>query len=236
MSVRTILQSFFVVLALLMPALSSAQGYHCPYEHDCTRCKGIGRSYVLVGGRYCTVCSAFCPLILVPLTSGGAEINPQLARRVQQKVAELQPKLERLLLKVDVSLVRAIAQSNPSAAAQLYILSFFSERGSPPMAMSGDGGSTMVFTADAVEALIRDSTLSEPLDKYMLPLPQGASSSTIKYTVSKRPNGASIDVSHRIVDAQGVELSSPHPDIRVDLQWVEREKSGYWEARSWQPL
>lgn len=227
-----------LVSELLVPATAMAQPQHCPYEQTCTRCMGIGRSYVMVGGLYCTVCNGFCPIILLPIAppGGGAPTDASTLRALEQQVADKQPKSERLFVQVSDSIVRTVANVNPDVAVQLYALSVFSAQGAPAMPMSGDGGAKGMFSPAALDALLMDKTLSAPLDAYMLPVPIGGATSQTRYAVTKTKGSAYMLMSHRLIDDRNVEVGSPYPDIKLDLQWIATGAAGYWQVISWQAV
>jgi hypothetical protein len=116
----------------------------------------------------------------------------------------------------------------------LFLLSLFSERGAPAMAMSGEGNFTRMQTARSVEALMRDRGASDAPNKLTNALPQDVERLSTRYTVAKLPGSRAVmRLSMRLMNRDGLEISPPNPDITVDLQWVRSGKAGYWRAVSW---
>jgi hypothetical protein len=210
------------------PLPMAAQSY-CQASYGsgtCPSCNAPGRTYVKVGGVYCTACTQFCNVSYRTPSEPSSEVS------YYQLTSE-----PTFLLQVSDSLLYSLAQVHPEGAMLLAVLQFRSRTADALPPERGDGGSDRSMSAHSVMAFIDGSLADDTALAKTKPLPKAAVQSRTYWNLEKFGQSAELRISHRFLGERDRVVQQPYKDLAVSLQWVSTTgAAGYWQALSWKEL
>lgn len=222
------------VLSFSAPVFAQDRA-QCTVGYGCLRCQG-GRAYARVG-TFCGVCWQFCvPLRGVPELAG---LSDEEANRVRLVLANLQidPRERLLFINTPDSMILQVALANPDAAEMLRVMNIRSAMSPNSMPSVGDGTSDSLVSLEAIRLALTPGVASTAWESLLTKLSPDELS-LVTWHVKETKAEATLTLKHRIVDSEGVELRTMHPDIAVKLVAAKAGKRNgrYWTPISWKAL
>jgi len=143
-----------------------------------------------------------------------------------------------LFIETPTPLIRAIAYTNPEAAEILFVINVRSLESPNYMPSTGHGTATKLLSPEALELQLMSGPTDEAFKALLKEIPAPGVLSRATWTLRKAPGGgATLIVTHRVLNSAEEELPKLYPDVKVSLRWVvSAGKSGYWQAIGWEQL
>jgi len=196
----------------------------------CTACSAyplpFARAYINVR-FWCTVCNQFC-------TGGGtgdAAPSPD-AVATARALNSVALQEERLLVSGKPEAFYSLASINPGVAVQLFNLFAMSAATNAPIPSQGSARSTRAFTAAAVIEAASPQATSESVERLTTEAEPGYHFK-VTWNLVKRAKKSTLEMTYRVMDAEGREVGAPYPDIDISLVWQPSKSAGYWRAVGW---
>ena len=139
---------------------------------------------------------------------------------------------ERLLVSGKPETFYSLASVNPGVAVQLLNLFAISSSTTAAIPPQGSATSTRAFTAAAAIEVASPHATSESVQNLTTEAEPGYYFK-VTWNLVKRVKRSTLEMTYRVMDSEGREVSAPYPDIDIAIVWQPSKSGGYWKAVGW---